>query len=82
MATRTRPQTVAPKPETGKRSQKGYRVGFWHGRAKQPDSIVAAVRADYKPGVRGYGYASVAKKWGVPFETARDWCNYVTRGIV
>jgi len=36
------------------------------------DEQVRAARAAYKPGVRGAGYESVARRLGVPVSTIRD----------
>ena len=65
--------------KSGLRNGRGWRVGEWHGRAKYSDAVIRAMRADYQRGVRGHGLEAVAKRHGVPYETARDILRGVTR---
>jgi hypothetical protein len=37
---------------------------------------VREIRAEHKPGVRGYGYASLARRYGVGASTIRDLLTY------
>jgi transposase len=39
---------------------------------------VSAIRAQYKPNVRGHGYAAIAKKIGVGESTVRDCVKFWT----
>ena len=43
---------------------------------------VCALRAAHKPGVRGAGYESLARKFGVAVSTVRDVVTYRTYGNV
>lgn len=43
---------------------------------------VYALRAAHKPGVRGAGYESLARKFGVAVSTVRDVVTYRTYGNV
>lgn len=43
---------------------------------------VHALRAAHKPGVRGAGYESLARKFGVAVSTVRDVVTYRTYGNV
>lgn len=60
-----------------RRNHTGHRVGAWHPRAKLPDAVVAQMRADYVPGVVGYG--TLARRHGCGVSTARDIVKYWTR---
>lgn len=60
-----------------RRAPSGHRVGQDHPRAKLTDAEVAAMRAEYLPYVRGYGY--LARKWGCSPSTVRDIVTYRTR---
>lgn len=60
-----------------RRAPTGHRVGQDHHRAKLSDAEVAAMRAEYLPYVRGYGY--LGRKYGCSPWTARDICTYRTR---
>lgn len=44
------------------------------------DAQVRELRALHKPGVRGAGYASLARRFGVGASTVRDAITYRTRG--
>jgi hypothetical protein len=37
---------------------------------------IRAIRQEYKPGKRGFGYASLARKYGVGESTIRDHVNF------
>lgn len=41
-----------------------------------------AIRAEYKPGKLGYGYSSLAKKYGVGASTIRDLLKNWTGGYL
>lgn len=56
-----------------------YPHGETHHCSKYSNSLVRKVRNEYMPWVRGRGYEALSKKYGVPYETVRDWCQGVTR---
>jgi len=64
---------------TGKRNHRGNRVGEWHHRAKLSDAAVRAIRAEYRKGVKGMGYSSLARRYGVAWATVRDVVTWRTR---
>jgi transposase-like protein len=41
-------------------------------------AIIRAIRASYRPGKRGSGYLSLARKYGVGASTVRDCVKYYT----
>lgn len=43
------------------------------------DEQVREIRAQHKPGKRGHGYESLAKKYGVGTSTIRDVITYRSR---
>lgn len=43
---------------------------------------VRAIRAAHKPGIRGSGYESLARKFGVAVSTVRDVVTYRTYGNI
>ena len=63
----------------GIRAKTGHRVGEWHQRVKWPDQKVREVCSEYRRGVRGFGYASIGHRHGIPWETVRDMVNGGTR---
>lgn len=48
-------------------------------RKAAPDAIVQQVRAEYRPNVRGFGYAALSRKYGIAESTVRDWVRYWVR---
>jgi hypothetical protein len=62
-----------------KRNHTGHRVGQDHHRAKVSDAIVAAIRAEYLPYVRGI--LRLSKKYKVPYSTVRDFVQMRTRPV-
>ena len=56
-----------------------YRFGEKHHNAKYPDSLVTQIRSEHMAYIRGRGYESLAVKYGVPYSTVKDWCQYATR---
>jgi len=43
------------------------------------DAQIIAIRQEYQPGLRGFGYLSLAKKYGVGESCIRDCVNYYTQ---
>lgn len=60
-----------------KRNHTGHRIGESHHRAKIPDAVVRAIRAEYLAYVRGY--KRLGEKFGLPWPTVRDIVTYRTR---
>ena len=40
---------------------------------------IRSIRSEYRPGVRGFGYLSLARKYGVGESCIRDCVNYYTQ---
>lgn len=57
---------------------RGWPLGESHGRAKLSEEQVRRARLEYHHGVRGFGKAALAKRYGVALATMRDVLNWAT----
>ena len=56
-----------------------YKTREKHHNTKYPDSLVKLIRKEHFAYIKGKGYLSLARKYGLSYSTVKDWCQYRTR---